>query len=572
MLLRVEPGAPRPRIWLYAGLSALVVALIALALLAEPAYDRFKLWRALQLSEAAGQALRANDLPLAKQKAQVALQLYPRDARVLRQAAIVNALLDPTHAVPLWYGTWRLSHDPADLREVVLAALAANEISFAADQFKILQAADPKNPLTWLTEARLDLALYKWPEALAAAQRVLKSNNVPDDAHFVYVQATQLSSEPEIKAEGIQHLRLLATRSDELGLRALRDLADYPGNDPFQIQALAQSLQDHPLADRNDKLLALALRGRLPGADDQALENDARELFPPNDPGSLVTLGHWLMSQGKYPAVLELIDNQTAFQRQDLFLIRLDAMAKLKQWAAIKDVLDQPDPPIPEELRLLFEARTLTELGEGPRADLAWDQVRLAVANEPIKLANVAAYAAKLGLDDIARSAYQSLINDLDQRRGAFEQWVALERREQHTEALHQVLAQMAQYYPSDPVVRNDVLYTGFLLNPPTEAELDSARQQVQLYPSILSYRITLALGYLQAGQPAAAMNVFAGLPINWSLVSPSWRAVFATVLRANGLEDDAKALRQLTPTDQLLPEEVGLLNLPPPVAAPSNH
>jgi hypothetical protein len=570
MLPLVEPGAPRPRIWLYASLGALVVVLIVLALLAGPAYDRFKLWRALQLTEASAQALRADNLPLATEKAQVALQLYPGDARVLRQAAQVNTRLDPRRALPLWYGTWRLSHDPADLREVVLSAIAGSELQFAAEQFKILQTDDPNNPLTWLTEAQLDLALYKWPEALAAAQRVLKSNQVPDDAHFIYLQATQLSQEPDIKAQGIAHLRLLSTRSDELGLRALRALANFPGNDPYQIADLAQRLQDHPLADRNDKLLALALRGRLPGADDQALETSARELFPANDPSSLVTLGHWLMSQGKYPAVLELIDSQTAFERQDLFLIRIDAMAELKQWAAIKEVLQQSDPPIPEELRLLFLARTLTELGEGARADLAWDQVRLAVANQPVKLANVAAYAAKLGLDDIARSSYQSLINDLDQRRSAFEQWVALERREQHTEALHQVLTTMAQYYPSDPVVRNDVLYTGFLLDPATDAQLDEARKQVQQYPALLSYRITLALGFLRSNQPAAALTVFEGLPINWSLVNPSWRAIFAAVLRANGLEDDAKALRNLTPGDQLLPEEAELLNASPPAAATS--
>jgi hypothetical protein len=546
----------------------LAVVLVAAALLAQPAYDHFKLWRALQLTEASAQALRANDLDLAREKAQVALQLWPFDPRVLRQAAIINGLSDPRHAIFLWLGAWKLSHDPADLREVVLAALASNELAFAAEQFTALQTLDPKNPLTWLVQARLDLALYEWPEALAAAQRVLDSGQAPDDAHFVYAQATQLSPDPEIRAKGLEHLRLLSTRSDLLGLRALRVLANYPGNNPVQIEELARLLEQHPLAQRDDKLLALTLRGRLPGANDTALEDSARGLFPANDPDSLVTLGHWLMSQGKYSEVLELIDTKTAFQRKDLFLIRLDAMAVLKQWAAIKEVLQRPDPPIEEEIRLLFEARTLTELGEGLRADLAWDRVRLAVANDPKKLRDVAAYAAKLNLDDVARAAYKDLITDLEQRRGAFEQWVALERREQKTEALHDVLVNMAQYYPSDPVVRNDVLYTGFLLSPPTDAQLDSARQQVEQYPTLLSYRITLALGYLRAHQPAAALHVFEGLPINWSQDNVSWRAIFGAVLRANGLEADARELRKIIPNDELLAEELELLNQSGPVAA----
>jgi tetratricopeptide (TPR) repeat protein len=466
----------------------------------------------------------------------------------------------------LWVGAWKLSHQPSDLREVILGALQLGDLAFATDQFSILQTADPKNPLTWLTEAQLDLALGDWSAALAASQRVLQGSPVPDDAHFVYAQATQSSPDPKVRTAGVEHLRLLSTRSDLLGLRALRALANFPGNDPFQIQDLAQRLQSHPLATRDDKLLALTIRGRLPGADDAALENAARELFPANDPDSLVDVGHWLMRQGKYTEVLDLIDTKTAFTRKDLFLIRLDAMALLKQWAAIREILERPNTPIDDEIRLLFEARTLTELGLGPRSEVAWERLRLAVVNQPAKLRDIAIYADRLGLDDIARNAYKSLIDDLDERRFAFEQWVALERREQHTDALHNLLVTMARYYPSDPAVRNDVLYTGFLLSPATAEQLDSARKLVAQYPRLLSYRITLALGFFSAGQPAAALNVFEGLPINWSTVNPSWRAIFSAVLRANGLAADADALKNLTPAASLLPEELVLLNQSPPV------
>ena len=575
-----EIGAPRPRIWLYSGLAALALIVLAALFLAGPIYDRFKLWRALQLTEASAQALRSDDpnaLDTARKDAQVAVQLWPYDARVLRQVALVNARTDAHDALPFWFQAWKLSRDPSDLRETILAALAANELAFASEQFNLLQTTDPNNPLTWLTEARLDLALDEYPEALAASERVLKAGSIPDEAHFVYAEATQKSSDPAVRAKGVEHLRLLSARTDHLGLLALRDLALYPGNDPFQITEISQRLQNHPLATRDDKLLALTLRARLPGADGQVLESTARELFPANDPDSLVALGHWLMSQHKYTDVLDLIDTQTSLQRRDLFLIRLDAMAVLKQWPAIYDLLNRPSPPIEEEIRLLFLARTLTEMRDTARADLAWQRLRLYIANEPKKLLDVAVYAQKLGYEDIAREIYTKLLDDLHERRSAYEQLVALERQAHHTEALHELLVKMAANYPSDPFVTNDHLYTGFLVSTPTSAQIDTARQLVQQFPAMLSYRITLALGYLRASQPAAALNVFAGLPINWSVVNPSWCAVFSAVLRANGDEADADTLKGMIPADQLLPEELEILNQPgparpPATAAPSTH
>lgn len=566
----MEPGAPRSKKY-YFGIAAAVVAVLAVAaLLARPVYHRVKLWRALQLTDASVQALRANDLSLAREDAQVAVELWPYDARVLRQAATINSLIAPRRALPFWLATWYLSRKPDDRRGVVLAAIAANDLSFAAEQMIELKDEDPNNPLTDVTEAKLRLTLGQWPEALLAAQRALKGNPVPDDAHFLYAEAAQSSPDPQVRAAGLDHLRLLSTRSDALGLRALRQLAQSGGSDFYQMSDLAQRLQDHPLATADDKLLALGLRARLPGADQDALLASATELFPPSDPTNLVTLGHWLMNQGRYADVLTLIDTDTAFKRRDLFLIRLDAMAITNQWQAIQELLNRPNVPLEDELRLLFLARTQSELGGGPLANLAWDRVQMSVQNDPTKLRDFAIYAAKLHLDDIARPAFQSLLEDPGQRRTAYEQLLDLERRDGHTAVLHQLLSDMLRFYPSDPAVHNDYLYTGFLLGSAGDEQLAAARQLVTEYPNVLSYRVTLALGYLAADQPAAALNVFLNLPINWSTVSPSWRAIFDAVLRANHHAADAAQLEKLIPPAALLPEERALLGMPAPPPAPA--
>jgi tetratricopeptide (TPR) repeat protein len=542
-----------------------VVLLAVGTLLARPIYHKFKAWRALNLTEKSIQALKNNDLRTATETAEAALQLWPNDVRVLRQAALVTERTSPLRALPLWQAAWVYYHDPADQRAYILDALNAGQVGAAAAELKDLQARDANNPQAWYVEARIYLALGQWPEAMATAKRAVDSGQAPDDAHVLYAVAAQFSPEATVRAEGMNYLLKLAQQNDDLGLRALRALANYQALPPADFELVSQHLLSHPLATREDKLLALRLRGRFPNANDDAIVQAARDLFPIDDPNSLVTIGQWLNTQGKYEQSLKLIDTQTALTRRDLFLIRLDAMAAQNEWKAIDDLLQKPNVPLQESLLLLFRARTQTELGAGAKADLAWDAVRLATADKPAELRDVAKYAAKLKLDDVARSAFQKLVDDPGQRRTAFENWVALERRGRHTAALHQVLVKMAAAYPNDPIVRNDLLYTGFLLGEADISQILAARQNAEKTPNQLANLITLALGYLrsQPPRPADAMALFDGLDIDWSAVDPSFQAVYIAVLRANGRTSQADALQKKLPSTNLLSEEADLLKTP---------
>jgi len=561
----VEPGAPRHRAWYYGGLAAVVLALVVGALAARPVYHKIKQWRALSLTEKSIQALKNNDLRGATEAAEAALQMWPNDLRVVRQAAIVTERTSPARALPLWQAAWFYYHNPADQRAYILDALNAGQVGAAASELKELQTRTANNPQDQYVESRIYLALGQWPDAMDAAKRAMDTGQGPESAQLVYALAAQMSTDEALRTREMDYLRKLTQQSDDLGLQALRALATYQALPPADADLVAQCLLAHPLATRDDKLLALRLRGKFPNANDDEILQTARDLFPDNDPNSLVTLGQWLNNQAKYEQALKLVDTQTAFTRKDLFLIRLDAMAALDQWAAIDELLQRPNVPLPESLLLMFRARTQTELHRGAKADLAWDAVRLATANKPAELRDVAKYAAKLKLDDVARSAYQKLVDDPEQRRQAFENWVGLERRGLHTSALHQVLMKMAAAYPNDPVVRNDALYTGFLLGEADISQILAARQNVEKTPNQLANLITLALGYLRSQPPRAAdaLKLFDGLDINWPVVDPSFQAVYIAVLRANGRVTEADALQKKLATGNLLSEETNLLATP---------
>jgi tetratricopeptide (TPR) repeat protein len=573
----MKPSAPggRKRFILIALTLALAFTLVAGLLFGRPVVHWFKRWRALQLTEASIQALNANDLATAETKANAAYQLWPFDASVQRQVARVMDLKNPRQAELIWASTYKLSHDNEDLRHWIDAEVVNENIPGAVEEYNHLTQLDTNNPQTWLTGARVLLADNEWPEALDILQKLLDSGQAPDDAILLYVQAAKLSQDPAVRLKGLDLLHKLSTRSDLLGLRALRALAGYPypGETPEDVTKIADQLQNHPLATRDDKLAALTLRGMLPGANDDNLIQSARDLFPPGDSQALVDVGRWLINQNKNADVLKLIDADTALTRRDLFLVRLDALAGTGNWQAVEDVLNAKNLPIPEELRLLFLARTESELGHSDHADLAWDKVLAYVGDNPAKLRDVADYAMKLRLDDIARPALLKLTQNADttQRRTAFEQLVNLERRAHHTQALHDVLADMQRIFINDPIVANDLLYTGFLLGDATPDKIAEAQKLSDHPPIMLSYKVTLALGYLTAHNPTAAEKVFSDLPskIDWPTTYNAWRAVEVGVLRANGHLPDANTLAKTIDSADLLPEEHELLSYPLPTMSP---
>jgi tetratricopeptide (TPR) repeat protein len=565
----VDYSDPNVRKRLYIILGVLAGVLLVGGLAAKPAYRWFKEWRALQMVEASAQALRSKDLKTAQEKAESALRLWPNDARVTRQEARVLTLANPAAALPMWNQTWQLSNDLADLREVINAALTAGNTPVAIEQFAVLKKADPESPATWLLEGKIHFNQHQWPEAAAALKKVLDAGNAPAEVRLLYANAAFNTGDAVLTRESIKQLYLLTERSDQLGLSALRLLSTYPLLNDIDAGQVAEKLKNHPLAGHAEKLQALELESRLPNTSEESILQSARDLFPPNDPDAINIVGLWLMSQKKYSAVLQLIDTKTAQTHKDLFLRRADAMASLGQWQALEKMLSStnPKPPLPEPERLMFDARALMELGERDLARLTWERAFNSVSTEPHKLFDMGVYAARIGLDDLARTAFQKVVKVAELRGPAYEQLVHLEHRARNTQAIYQLLQDMTKAYPDDSLVRSDTLYTGFLLGENGPEQLAAARKLVvESKMPFLAYRVTLALGLLTAGQPADALKVFSDLaPSTWPAGRASWDAVYVGVLRANGQRDEADHIERSINEDNLLPEEKKLLVTPLP-------
>jgi len=573
----VDYPEPNPRKRLYIILAVLAVLLVTAALLARPPYHGFKHWRALQLVQASEQALQAKDLQTASDKASTAMQLWPDDLRVIRQEARVLRIINPVAALTYWNQVWVLSHDLADLRQLLELAIAVGDFSLAAAQFPVLQKLDPDNPLTWMLEGEILSSEYRYAEALADFKKVVASGKAPPQAHIDYARAAGQSDDPAEQAAGREHLQALSSRSDELGHQALHELVVYPHPGDLDVMALAEQLEHPPLATLEDKTLVLQMRGLLPDTDEDSLVKAVRDLFPATDINALAEVGTWLINQNRNNAVLKLIDPESALKRRDLFLIRAGAMAALGQWEALDKLLQDPKVPLADDLKTLFDVRAQLALHKDAEADIMWKRLVNDLRNQPAKLLDVAFYARKMGLDDYARPALEELTNVAEERRPAYVELVALEHHAHNTKAAFTDLTDMAKYYPNDIVVQNDLRYIGFLLGDTPAEKIAAARDLAARNPEMLSFRVTLAAGLLQAGQPENALHAFDGIAAGnwprpvvlsvWHTLNEGndWNAVYVGVMRANGQRAEANRVEAKVQPEDLLPEERNFLLIPLP-------
>jgi predicted Zn-dependent protease len=506
----------------------------------------------LEDKEGYGEALRS---------AAAAYNLAPLDVEVVRAFAKILNRVDPPQAVTVWGILIELSGGAAEDRlGLAQSSLAIGRLDIAADNLALLEALIPNDPDYLFAKASFLASGNRYEDAVKVAKQMLDGSVVPEKAHFFYVRLTQLSPSVEDRREGVAYLWQLGRQSDQLGLSALRNLTGVVDNDTDAIRELIRRFDLHPLAAREDFLLTLELKLRLPEFDGDDVVAQAKTIFDPGNDESLIDLGRWLNQHRLQAETVELIDEDRALQRKDLFLVYLDALAYLNRWETVGPLLDRPNAPIERIFKSLFKMRYYHALDRERRADLEWKKALHAASGNPRELWYLADYAGRLNLGDYARSALQRLTNDLSERRRAFESLLELEQEGRNTIGLLMTLRKMEVVYPTEPAISNDIAYLKLLLDRDVEEALAMAKKMVSENPLYLAHHITLALGYLKADHVALALEVLAGLQVDWKQVRPRWRLIYAAALQANGRTAEADALIVEIDGRNLLPEEYAML------------
>jgi hypothetical protein len=337
---------------------------------------------------------------------------------------------------------------------------------------------------------------------------------------------------------------------------------------------VANALENHPDGRPYHKLLALELRARHePALADQYIRdaverfgNTARLAQPYQGAAeladeTLLALAAWLNKIGRPAKTLEVLPEANAIQRQDLFLQYLNALAALRRWSEIKDLLMSEHSVVDPMLQHTYLAIAQARLGSATGATNEWQRA-LQVANNPDKLLALATYAEQNSANDIADAAYAAAIKIVPTSREMYAGRLRIALAARRTAQAQEITADMARLWPDDAAARNQDAYLRLLLGASDDAA-EAAERDAQVVvakePRNWQARATLGLACLRLGKKQDALAAIRE-PRVTGVEPPGALAVRAAILAANGHEDGARNDARLLSAKPLLPEERALI------------
>lgn len=531
------------------------------------AVSAWPLYQVVREARAESMARRSAELVLdeatareAWELAQAAHQLAPENLPVIRNLARMVADVDPSQAVEYWIRVVAISEgDPADLAGLIDVALKSGRLALAKHELERLEARAPDGSDLLRLTARWFLQASRAAEGYPFALELASRPEATHEDHLIYVRVGLSSSDPAHRGAALRHLKGLAEREDRLGLVAVRFLVTRGVGDAAAQEQRREVLFSHPEALRSDRLLALSLRLREGEAIRDAVVADVLAEFDVGLPDDRVAAGRWLLHHGFLQRVLELFPEELARTRADYFAVWVDTLAVGGQWDRILAAVEDTRSPLYQYERHLYKTRAYWESGDERRSELEWSKLMLSLRKQPQVLWNCAEYARAAGMRDWSRQAYAVLTEDPQTMRRAYERLIQKEQKAGDTLVLAEVVSGMADRYPAEPAVRNDVAYLNLLLQRDVGKALATARQLIEENSPYLAHHITYALGLWRTGESAEALAHLDALPVGWSEVRDSWRVVYALLLREAGRSEEADVLAAGVRPSDLLPEEVDL-------------
>jgi len=545
----------------------IIIATVLLLLLAaliggKPIYHWGKRWRARQLAAQAEAALDAGRWEEASGKARAAYQLTVEEPAALRAVARVEGTTgQPAEAISFWQHLDQMH--ALTLRDRQYEAddlLHSGDLPGAAAQNQILLAQSPNDPAILRQAARIASAAGDYPNGLQYATHALAA--APDNLEGKLLLALlklHARDQPTRQA-GLDSALQLTQDQGNNGLQALVYLASMRELPPADAPTVIARLRAHPLATEDQRLLALDVQIHIQPDARASIIDHAFAQYQNADPLKKRAFALWLNSHGLYDRTLDLIPLADATRRRDLLLVYLDALAALKRWSDIENILAQKDVALDDFYTELFLARSAIELGQSTIASLHWTRAHQAAAPSVEEMWYLGEYAEKIGQTDQAQRAYDSLKNNATTARPACEALLRLAQKTGDDQTVRQILAEMHQRWPHDDAVSNDAVYFNLLKGADLKADLATARDLVERSPASLAHRTTLALAYYRLNDGPSALGVYSGLQIPWDQVPANNRAVYAAVLGLAGNAGRARSEAGAVRVAELRPEERQLI------------
>lgn len=546
----------RVRWWILA-LVILVVLVAGGAL----GYQWLKVRRANKFADAGNSLRQAKKLNEAAIQYRVALQLDPDNYKALSGAARLASEADRPEAIELWQKVVELRKaTPEDRQDYADLLIKNNRLSMAE---RILGPMLKRNPDTRTLRLASRYSAKIGENAKALEFMRIASKRAPNDdaTRFQLADLLAQSKEPAEQSEARKILWDLAGKSNSYKQVAVEALAAAPQLTGDEQKRLVQELADINPKTSKDDFLAADLRLQLYPDEAAHIFQEMVDRWRGGSTEDLIQLARWLNIHQQPELVLSSYPVERAFEDNQLLLTRLDAMAILQRWNDIDEILGQTEVTLDPSVIESFHARTAQERNATLDAEVHWSHAISLAASDPFKLRFVANFAEQSHATAIAMKAYEQLARFPEQADLAYRGLQRVSLRSGDIAAQRSAMAKITARTPDDPNAADQLVYLDLLLGENVEKNLATAKKLAEQYPNRLSYRVTVALGYLRQHNAAAALEQFnAPVPIDWKQTLPAWRAVYAASLLGTDKNDEAKKIIESIPRDQLNAQELELI------------
>lgn len=504
-------------------------------------------------------------------KARIAHLLAPEDTQTLDNYLQLLYRTNPGQALAHWSQLLAGKLDNLEGRSILLdkakETLERNELDSTtravAGQIAFFQAGVLRqntewfeNPENTLTIAELLTETGNAKEGLNIVNQLLIQHPLHPEATFLLTRiSVHLKDTTNLSSIG-RSLAALSSQRNKTGIEAIRHMTLLHLLSPLSPKSLdrcLELLEANSHSQQIDFLRICALKHSSAKNDKQRSQIIlyCSELFDLNDNTELVIFNRWLARLGAFNAVLEFLPSSKAKVDEELFKLRMNALAQMNNLERIHEEINNA-PIIPSRWRLVVEARAHSMNGNFKDASKSLDRLLPILGDDPRLVRSVCHYLETA--NDIRNLSH--ILVQLIER--PIHSNYALRKLLQHRSAsaslpeLIDWLSQLAKSGASNKSLEASLLYLKLLdpsLASPSKklhALLDEAKEGF-LSTNSNQIQITLALAHLRNESPDQAL-VALGKPNNWRkwlTARSAWSFIASQIYRLNHESEKALALKQ---------------------------
>ncbi len=546
----------RPRIILFSVIGLVLVGAVAF-LFVLPRIPAVKAWRADQLARKAIEAMDSGDWAKAHAKTIAAYQLSPANPQAIRAAARLNAAAGMPQALGFYRSLLESQQaEPDDYIGYAEALLRSGSYPPFLTALAEAERQAPGDPRLQLLTARYAFVAGDSPSVSRILGGVLSSGAATPAQKALAAEILFATPLPESRLLAANWLLDHSTdQPDSRVFDSILASSDLPEDLRARAAAAVEKLPGRRFEGRIE-VAASQLRAD-PSKKDQVFDELIREVSSPDDRRAL---GSFFVQARENKRAVDLISLSLARSRKDLFLVWLDATAGLGDWDAVLNALNTGESPLEPALRELYVGRSLEALGKEKPATLAFERAARSPTEDRDLLFYLAGYFNQRDRLPLAEIVLRRLTSDPLASRSAYEALLNLHRVRGDTPGMLKILDEMSLRWPKDPAVLNDTHYLTILLDRDIARTLESSRTLAENHPDLFPLKMTHALALLRSGRADAALKTFERSPVEFGQLLPNQKAVFAALLKANGMHEAAESVRSSVDAKTLLPEERALI------------